>query len=132
LRETRLVAPFDGTVLKVLKREGDGVWTFSPEPVVLFGDLSRARVRAEIDERFVQRLEIGQSAIVSGRNLLGKSYPGKVVVLEKIMGDRTVFARSSSERKDLNVLQVVIEMAPGFRAPVGLQVDVGVETAAGR
>jgi multidrug resistance efflux pump len=129
LRETRLLAPFDGTVMRLLKREGEGVRTFEPEPVVLFGDLSKLRVRAEIDERFVTRLEVGQEAVVQGRNTRGKSYPGKVVQVEKILGDKTVFTRSSSERKDLNVLQVVIEMGAEFRAPVGLQVDVRIRCA---
>jgi len=126
LQETRVRAPFDGTVLKVLKREGEGVSTFVPEAVLLFGDLSRLRVRVEIDERFVQQLEVGQEAVVVGRNLAGKTYPGRVVQLEKIMGDKTVFSRASSERKNLDVLQAVIEMGTEFRAPAGLQVDVRI------
>jgi ABC exporter DevB family membrane fusion protein len=127
LKETRVTAPCDGTVLKLLKREGEGVSTFFPEPLLLFGDLSRLRVRAEIDERFVQRLRVGQKAEVYGRNLAGKTYAGKISEVEKIMGDKTVFTRAASERKDLNVLQVVIDMEDGFTAPVGLQVDVRIQ-----
>jgi HlyD family secretion protein len=127
LQETRITAPFDGTVLKLLKREGEAVSSFTPETVVLFGDLSRLRIRAEIDERFVKELHVGQSAEAYGRNLLGKTYPGRVVEVEKIMGDKTVFTRASSERKDLHVLQVVIEMDSEFSAPVGLQVDVRIQ-----
>jgi len=126
LEEFQLTAPFDGVVLKALKREGDAVWPAAPEPVVLFGDPSRVRVRAEVDERFVQRLAVGQQAVVSGRNLARRSYRGQVAVLEKIMGDKTVFARSSSERKDLQVLQVLLDMEPDFRPPAGLQVDVAI------
>lgn len=127
LREAILLAPFDGVILKVLKREGEGVRMFEPEPVVLFGDLSKLKVRAEIDERFVTHLAVGQKAIIYGRNMGGKEYRGTVAVLEPIMGDKTVFARVSSERKDLDVLQIVIEMEDGFRAPMGLQVDVRIE-----
>jgi multidrug resistance efflux pump len=129
LRETKLLAPFDGTVLKLVKREGEGVRVFEPEPVVLFGALANLRVRAEIDERFVKNLRVDQRAEVYGRNMLGKTYPGRVVEVEPIMGDKTVFTRASSERKELNVLQVVIEMEPGFSAPVGLQVDVRITLA---
>ncbi len=128
LRETCLTAPFDGVVLKVLKREGDSVWPAAPEPVLLFGDLSRLRVRAEIDERFVRQMKVGQAVVVSGRNLGGQTYRGRIVVLEQVMGDKTVFAQSATERKDLQVLQVLVEMAPDFRAPAGLQVDVMVKT----
>jgi multidrug resistance efflux pump len=126
LRETQLRAPFDGTVLKLLKREGEAVSNVMPEPVLLFGDLSRLRVRAEIDERFVRQLAVGQEAEVFGRNLGGTSYLGRLVQLEKVMGDKTVFSRASSERKNLDVLQAVIEMEAAFQAPVGLQVDVRI------
>jgi hypothetical protein len=114
-------------VLKLLKRPGEGVRMIELEPVALFGDLSRLRVRAEIDERFVKDLRVGQRAEVYGRNLLGQSYPGRVAELEGVMGDKTVFTRASWERKDLHVLQAVLEMAPGFSAPVGLQVDVQIQ-----
>lgn len=125
LEETRLRAPFDGTVLKVLKREGEGGRDIVSEPVMLFGDTSKMRVRAEIDERFVQHLAVGQSALIYGRNL-PRTCRGKVASLEQIMGDKTVFTRSSSERKDLEVLQVLIDMEPGFRCPSGLRVDVTI------
>lgn len=123
-RETVLLAPFDGVILKVLKREGEGVRMFEPEPVVLFGDLSKLTVRAEIDERFVSSIVVGQNAVVFGRNVGSREYRGTAAVIEPIMGDKTLFARVSSEKRDLDVLQVVIEMEDGFRAPVGLQVDV--------
>jgi ABC exporter DevB family membrane fusion protein len=126
LRDLRVLAPFNGTVLKFLKRSGEGVRMIELEPVVIFGDLSRLRVRAEVDERFVKDLQVGQTAEVYGRNLHGQTYPGRLVEVEKIMGDKTVFTRASSERKDLLVLQAVLEMGPEFSAPVGMQVDVMV------
>jgi multidrug resistance efflux pump len=130
LADTRLVAPFGGVVLRYLKREGEGVSPLMPpEPVVVFGDLTRRRVRAEIDERYVRRLAFGQKAEVYGRNLGNVVHAGSVVEVEQVLGDKTVFTRSSAERKDLQVLQVVIEMGEDFAAPVGLQVDVRVRRA---
>jgi multidrug resistance efflux pump len=126
LRETKLLAPFDGTVLKVLKREGEAVTILTPDPVILFGDTSRMRVRAEIDERLIRHLAPGQAARVYGRNLQGETHQGKVAYLEQLMGDKTVFTSASSERKDLEVLQVLIDMEPGFRYPAGLRVDVTI------
>jgi HlyD family secretion protein len=131
LQETKLLAPFDGTVLKLLKREGEGIRSSEPEAVVLFGDMSCVRVRAEIDERFVRRLEVGQAATVFGRNLAGKTFAGRVACMENLMGNKTVFTRASSERKDLDVLQVLIDLEPGFHAPAGLQVDVKIESSGG-
>ena len=128
LTDTRLAVPFDGVVLKYLKREGEGVSPLMPpEPVVLFGDVGKFRVRAEIDERYARLLAIGQAVEVYGRNVEGRVYPGRVVEVERVMGDKTLFSRSASERKDLHVLQVVVEMGDEFTAPVGLQVDVRVK-----
>ena len=127
LADTRLIAPFDGVVLRYLKREGEGVSPLMPpDPVVLFGDLDRLRVRAEFDERHARLLAVGQPAEVYGRNVEGRVYGGRVAEVERVMGDKTLFNRSASERKDLHVLQVVVEMDDGFAAPVGLQVDVRV------
>jgi multidrug resistance efflux pump len=127
LQETKLLAPFDGTVLKLVKREGEGVRSMEPETVVLFGDMSRVRIRAEMDERFVTHLQVGQAATIYGRNLAGKRYHGQIGCLEHIMGKKTAFTRASSERKDLEVLQVLIDLGPDFTAPAGLQVDVKIE-----
>ena len=91
--------------------------------------LGHLRVRAEVDERFVRQLAAGQAAEVYGRNLAGGVYRGRVCYVEQVMGDKTVFTRSASERKDVNVLQVVIDMVPDFRAPPGLQVDVRVHAS---
>jgi HlyD family secretion protein len=66
--DTILRAPFDGVVLELLKREGEGSRLFDPEPVAICGALSRLRVRAEIDERFVAGLGTGQGVSVFGRD----------------------------------------------------------------
>ena len=124
--DTILVAPFDGTVLEVLKREGEACRQSDLEPVVLFGDLSRLRVRAEIDERFVAGLRVGQKAVIFGRGLGSREYPGRVALIKSIMGKKTVFTRAATERKDLDVIQVIVETDRSFAAPIGLEVDLKV------
>jgi HlyD family secretion protein len=126
LQDTFLVAPSDGTVLEILKREGEGQRLIDNEPAIVFGDTRRIRIRAEIDERYVRRLRSGQRAVAFGRGLGGESYPGYVAEVRQVMGKRTVFSRAATERKDLDVLQVLLELREGFSAPLGLQVDVAI------
>jgi multidrug resistance efflux pump len=126
-RDTVLVAPDDGTVLEVLKREGEGVFLIDGEPVMIFGNLARLRIRAEIDERYVRAVRVGQRCVAFGRGLGKESFPGKVIAVRDVMGKRTMFSKAATERKDLDVVQVVMEMEEGFRAPVWLQVDVKVD-----
>lgn len=123
LENTYLRAPLDGTVLEILRREGESVDELTRTPVLLLADLSRLRVRVEIDERSVQTLKVGQRAVVHGKNLADQSYEGKVTLVKQVMGKKTVFTRAASERKDLDVVEVFVEMEEGFRAPVGLRID---------
>jgi HlyD family secretion protein len=128
LEDTILRAPFDGTVLELLRREGEGARPSDPEPILIFGDTSRLRVRAEVDERFVTALRADRPATIFGKALRGREFPGRVVLVSPIMGAKTVFSRASTERKDLDIVQVLIEMGPDFSVPVGLEVDVQIIT----
>jgi HlyD family secretion protein len=80
----------------------------------------------EIEERFARRLRVGQRAVVFGRGLGKDSFESRVVLVKAVMGKKTVFARTATERKDLDVLQVFIEPEAAFQAPVGLEVDVRI------
>jgi HlyD family secretion protein len=122
--DTFLRAPINGTVLEILKREGEAVRAFDPTPVMVFADLSQLRVRAEFDERFVNSIREGQPAVLLGRGLGDRTIHGKVVLVKRMMGKKTVFSRESAERKDLEVLQVFIKPDEPLKVPVGLKIDV--------
>lgn len=126
VKDMKLCAPCNGTVLEVFKREGEAVSPTFPDPVVLFGNTSQLQIRAEIDERFAHFVKVGQVAVVSGRGLGEKSYKGRVTTVKMVMGKKTVFLRSSTERKDLDVLQVFIQIEDELVAPIGLRVDVAI------
>ena len=125
LEETLLRAPCAGEVLEVLKRPGDAVRLVDTGAALLFADVSRLRVRAEIEDRFVPRLRAGQRVVLFGRGL-GGEVAGRVVQVKGVMGRKTVFTDAPTERRDLEVIQVFIEPQGRFRAPVGLRVDVKV------
>lgn len=125
-KHTLLTVPIDGTALRILKREGDAVRLLDPDPVVLFADLARLRVRAEIDERYIAQLRAGQTAFVSARGLGQRSFTGKIVAINNVMGKKRVFSRAATERKDLDVVEVLVDIEEGFSAPIGLQVEVRV------
>lgn len=122
LAETELRAPNDGTVLEVLRHAGDA--SDGTEPVLLFADLSRLQVRAELDESHALRLRAGQRATLHGRGLGTRTIEGVVTAVKPIMGKKTVFARTAVERKDVDVRQVLIELPAGTDLPIGLETDV--------
>jgi HlyD family secretion protein len=129
LQETELVAPIEGTVLEVMKREGEVVSDTLPDPVLLVADCSRLRVRAEIDERHVAELRVGLPVRVFGRNLGPRTINGRITQIKQVMGEKTVFTRAASERRDLDVVQVFVDVPQGEALPVGLRVDVAIAIA---
>jgi HlyD family secretion protein len=88
--------------------------------------MSRLRVRAEIDERYVAKLSEHQRAEIYGRGLGDKRVEGCLSFIKDVMGPKTVFSRDASERKDLDIVQVFIDLPADFQAPIGLQVDVEI------
>jgi multidrug resistance efflux pump len=126
LHDTTLRAPFDGKVLEILKREGEAARSTDGEAALVFADLRGLRIRAEIDERHARGIKVGQEALAFGRGLGKAVFPGRVLAVREIMGRKTVFARTAAERKDLDVLCVLIAMAEDFTAPAGLRVDVRI------
>ncbi|MFH1085474.1 MAG: efflux RND transporter periplasmic adaptor subunit [Chloroflexota bacterium] len=62
LDETRVVAPFAGTVLRVLAREGENVGGYGP--LMVLADLTRLEIRAEISELDIPAVAEGQAVTI--------------------------------------------------------------------
>ena len=125
-QDTILAAPCDGTVCEILKHEGEACRMIDPEPALVFGDLTRLRVRAEIHEHDVAKIRSGQSAVIY-RRAGWRSHQGHVISLKAIMGRKTTFSRAAAERKDVDVLRVLIETDERLDAPIGLEVHVKID-----
>src|SRR5262249_44117268 len=63
LEKTRIRAPVEGTVLQVEAKKGELALPTEPALLVL-GDVSVLRVRAELDEQHLGRLRVGQRVLV--------------------------------------------------------------------
>lgn len=57
-----IFSPIDGTVLRVFARAGESFSTVTPRPLFTVADASGRRVKAEVDERDLGRLVVGQVA----------------------------------------------------------------------
>lgn len=127
LAETYLTAPMEGTVLETILRVGESTFSVgSPEPAVLLGDMTQLRIRAEIDENYALALQEGQKALIFGRGLGEREIPAHVTLVKKIMGKKTVFAKTATERKDIDVIQIFVEPDAEMQVPIGLEVNVKI------
>ena len=124
-----LRAPADTTVLKVLVERGDVVSITPPQIAVTLSDVAKLRVRAEVDERFIERIKLGQVVTVTSDFNQKLRIPGKVVAREAQMGRRTVLGIDPADKNDRDVLEVIVDLeksnADALNAlPVGYRVTV--------
>lgn len=75
-------APFAGTVLKTFAEAGDLLGTNAS--IALFGDVSRLRLSAEVDEFDISKLALGQQVTISGDSVGEESIRSQVESISPI------------------------------------------------
>ena len=120
-------SPIDGEVLQRIRRDGEQVTELGDTPILAVGDMSRLRVRAEVDEADIALVHLGQAAYVQADAYGDRRFVGKVARIGNHMGRKQVFSGDPSERQDNRVLEVLIDLEPDTRLPVGLRVDTFIE-----
>lgn len=73
LERTRIRAPADGTVLNVLAKVGETAVPSPDSALVVFGDMSNLRLRAEVEERDAAKVHVGQRVVVKA-----DAFPDKI------------------------------------------------------
>jgi HlyD family secretion protein len=123
LDKTIIRSPITGSVLRRYRAAGEAVGNMPPTPVVVVGDLSRLRVRAEVDETDVGRVTIGQRVEVTADAYPDRRFGGTVYRVSSRLGGKAVQTGRPADRVDTKVLQVLIDLEPGTALPIGLRVD---------
>lgn len=103
-------APLSGTVLKTFLKAGESVSTVFPQPIVSLADTSQIKVRAEVDERDLGRVYVGQSAIVLADAYPDKKFSGRVSSVGAVMGRKKVRTGDPAEKSDRDILEVLIDL----------------------
>ena len=124
-RERHVVrAPSDGTVLELSVRAGEQATT-NGDPLVRFGDLSKLRVRVDVDEESAPRVRAGARAQAVIRGFPERPVPLVFVRIEPWIRPKRSLTGSNTERVDTRVLQVIYDLgATDLPVYVGQQVDV--------
>ena len=124
LAELTIVAPQDGTVLRIDARPGERAIAADGRPLLVMGDISRWQVRAAIDEEMLPRLMAG-SATAQVRGLGGRRVELRWAQQELLVLPKTTLTGAAAERTDTRVLEVVLDVAdPGPGLVAGQVVDV--------
>ena len=124
LEKTRIRAPVAGTILQVQVKLGETAAPTPEQVLIVIGDTSALRVRTEVDERDIGKVNIGQSAVVKVEAFPGKEFPGKVATIASALSPPKLGARGPRKPLDIDVLEVMVDvdgaslLLPGMRADV--------------
>jgi HlyD family secretion protein len=130
LGKTVIRSPITGTVLRRMRVAGEAVTNVDPTPIAIVGDLRGLRVRAEVDETDVGRVEAGQRVEVTADAFPNRRFGGIVFRVSQRLGAKAVQTGRPAEKVDMKVLQMLIDLDPGVKLPAGLRVDAYVLGAA--
>jgi HlyD family secretion protein len=121
LSQLAVKAPSAGTILKLSVREGE---FYSPDggaSLVTLGNLTKVRVRLDIDERFIGSVFVGQPGYVTVEAYKDRKFPGKVVDIAQRMGRKNQRTDDPTERIDTKIREVVLELDEGNELVPGLR-----------
>jgi len=110
LDKTRIRAPKAGTVIELNAKQGELVSPSPEQALAVVGDMSKLRVKAEVDDGEVGKIKVGQKAFVRSINFPDKDFPGKVTAMAPSMATPRINPRGPRRPLDIEVLEVTIEL----------------------
>jgi HlyD family secretion protein len=122
LEKTRIRAPVAGTVLQLPAKAGEMVAPSPEQPLVVLGDMSVVRIKAEVDEHDVSKIKVGDKVKVKSNAYPNREFTGKVTELAPTLGAPRFALRGARRPTDVEVLEVTIDLdgdvplLPGMRA----------------
>jgi HlyD family secretion protein len=117
-------APIDGSVLQVNARPGEMVSPSASTPLVLLGDVSALRVRAEVDERDIEKIKLGQPVLVRPAALRGREIAGTVSFVAPLVESGRYTALGQRNMTDVDIVEVLVDLSEPGPLAVGMKVDV--------
>ncbi len=130
LEKTRIRAASAGTVLQVNSKAGESIAPSPEAALLVMGNLSSLRVRAEFEERDLGKVRVGQAAVVRSDAFSGRDFEGKVTFLAQSLGPSRLGQRGPRKPTDVDVLEVLIELSGKPPLLPGMRVDVFVRNDA--
>lgn len=124
LDQTRIRSPIDGTVIASSAKLGEISAPAAPEPLMIVGDLTQLRVRAEIDGRDIAKVRTGQRATIRLDSTNGVEYSGRVVSIAPGLMPGKLSPRGPRRPGDTDVLEVIVSLDGVPPLLPGLRVDV--------
>jgi HlyD family secretion protein len=123
IERTVVRAPQDGTVLNVWAKVGEMAAPSPDAALILFGDISSLRVRAEVEARDLTKIRMGQRTVVRADAFPDKDFEGVVTQVAPALGSPRITTRGPRRPNDIEVLEVLISLDGTPPLLTGMRVD---------
>ncbi len=124
VERARIRAPTDGTVLGVYVKCGELAAPSPEAPLVVMGDLSALRVKAEVEERDAPKVKVGLRAIIRADAFPDKEFNGVVKLVSQSMAAPRIPPRGVRRPTDIEVVEVTVVLDGKPPLLSGMRVDV--------
>ncbi len=132
LEKMTVRAPIDASVLQVNAKVGEWSAPSSTQPLLLLGDVSAMRVRAELDETSFGEIKLGQPVALRPLDFRGHEFAGKVSSIAAILERGRINSREPGNPTDANVAEVLVDLTEPSPLVVGMKVEVYFHRDKGR
>jgi HlyD family secretion protein len=117
-------APIDGGILQVNAKPGELASPSTLQPLVLLGNVSALRVRAELDERDIEKIKLGQAVLVRPAAFREREIAGNVSFIAPLVEAGRNNSLGQRNMTDVDIVEVLVELAEPGPLAVGMKVDV--------
>ena len=111
-------------MLQVQAKVGELAAPSTEQPLATLGDLSALRVRAELDEKDLVKIRVGQRVFVRAEAFRDREFEGKVASIDQVVGPSRINARGPRKMSDVDVMEVLVDLADSGPLVPGMQADV--------
>jgi HlyD family secretion protein len=124
VEKTRIRAPSDGNILNVIAKEGEVAVPRPDNMLMVFGDLSALKVRAEVEERDAAKIHVGQRVVVRADAFPNQDFEGRISSIAQSLSAPRIASRGPRRPNDVEVLEAVIDLDGLPPLLTGMRVDV--------
>jgi len=117
-------APIDGGILQVNAKPGELASPSMSQPLVLLGNVSALRVRAELDERDIEKIKLGQAVLVRPAAFREREIAGTVSFIAPLVEAGRNNSLGQRNMTDVDVVEVLVDLGEPGPLAVGMKVDV--------
>jgi HlyD family secretion protein len=117
-------APMDATILQMNAKPGELASPSAAQALVLLGNISALRVRAEVDERDMEKIKAGQAVLVRPAAFRDREIAGTVSFIAPLVEAGRHNALGQRNMTDVDVVEVLVSLGEPGPLAVGMKVDV--------